>query len=334
MTFPTAPAAALTRRRALAAIGMLPAAVLAGCGFGRSTDRPEGLRLLIPNIPGGGYDHTARTMARILEQNDLTGPIERFNVVGGGGSVALARLMREAGNEKLLAMAGVGVVGAAQVNGSPWRLSDATALARVVDEPASIVVRADSPFATAGTLVAQWRSRPAAFAVGAGSAVGGPDYIFALEVARAAGLDTAALRVLAYDGAGDLLAALLDGSVDVAFAGSGEYLDRIDDGALRMLAVSRTTSGPTQDVPTLTASGIDIEFTNWRGFFAPPGISEQARERLITALSTAHASPEWESALESHGWIDTFTAGDEFTDFLRAEDLRMTRTLTELGIAK
>lgn len=76
--------------------------------------------MLIPNTPGGGYDVTARTASRILEKHGLTGPIEKFNVIGGGGSVALARLVRETGNSALIGMVGMGVVGVAQVAEAPW----------------------------------------------------------------------------------------------------------------------------------------------------------------------------------------------------------------------
>ena len=68
-----------------------------GCGVTRGDD-PSGmhrLRMMVPNSPGGGYDLTARTAVKIMEDDDITGRVEVFNVIGAGGTVAMARLMNE-----------------------------------------------------------------------------------------------------------------------------------------------------------------------------------------------------------------------------------------------
>lgn len=296
--------------------------------------------MLIPNTPGGGYDVTARTASRILENHGLTGPIEKFNVVGGGGSVALARLVREAGNDHLIGMVGVGVVGVAQVADAPWGLSDATALARLVTEPEALVVRTGAPTTSLHALLDAWRRAPQQVTVGVGSAIGGPDHLFALQLARAADVDTDNLKTVTFDGAGDLLAAVLNGTVDVGVAGAGEYTDQIESGSLRILAVSNPAgaqsngSSAASAAPTLAESGIALEFTNWRGFVAPPGISDSARTDLIQALTTMHDTDEWRAALSSRGWTDSFLVGEDFSEFLAAEDVRMSTTLAELGLSR
>jgi putative tricarboxylic transport membrane protein len=323
----------MTRRRALAMLAAIPVALTAGCSVLGSDRTPRDLRLLIPNSPGGGYDLTARTAARILEQLGFTRPIDKFNVIGDGGSVALARLMREAGNDDLIAMVGVGVVGAGLVNGSPWGLSDATALARVVDEPEALVVAADAPFPSIDALIARWQADPRSLRIGAGSSIGGPDHVFTLETARAAGIDPADVTIVPYEGAGALLTALLDRSVDLGVSGAGEYVDQIDAGSLRMLATSTANATRDNDIPTLTESGIAVEYTNWRGFVAPPDIPAETRDSLIDALQQMHDSDEWSQAIEQHGWIDSFSTGDEFARFLADEDQRVSVALADLGVA-
>ncbi|WP_068048947.1 MULTISPECIES: Bug family tripartite tricarboxylate transporter substrate binding protein [unclassified Rhodococcus (in: high G+C Gram-positive bacteria)] len=336
----TNPPSSMTRRRALACLATLPMAFSAGCtGFGRSTT-PSDLRMLIPNTPGGGYDVTARTASRILEKHGLTGPIEKFNVIGGGGSVALARLVREAGNSALIGMVGVGVVGVAQVAEAPWGLSDATALARLVDEPEALVVRSGSPMPSLNGFLDAWRRGPQQVVVGVGSALGGPDHLFTVELARAADIDTEALNLVTFDGAGDLLAAVLDGTVDVGVAGAGEYIDQVDSGSLRILAVSKAPDARSRgvtaayDAPTLTESGIPLEFTNWRGFVAPPGISDSARNGLVDALTRMRDTDEWQAAMPLRGWTDSFLTGDDFSEFIAAEDIRARTTLAEFGITR
>lgn len=85
-----------------------------------------GLRFMVPNTPGGGYDITARTMAKNAEDAGLTHNIEVFNLPGAGGTVGLTRLVGEHGNGKLALSMGLGVVGAVHTNKSPSTLADTT----------------------------------------------------------------------------------------------------------------------------------------------------------------------------------------------------------------
>ena len=118
----------LLRGATALAVVLLAAAVATGCGVTRGED-PSGLhrlRMMVPNSPGGGYDLTARTAVKIMEDDDITGRVEVFNVIGAGGTVAMARLMNEKGNGDLMMTMGLGVVGATYTNGSKARASDAT----------------------------------------------------------------------------------------------------------------------------------------------------------------------------------------------------------------
>lgn len=52
-----------------------------GSGDDTGTQIP-GLRFMVPNTPGGGYDITARTMAKNAEDAELNHNIEVFNLPG------------------------------------------------------------------------------------------------------------------------------------------------------------------------------------------------------------------------------------------------------------
>ncbi|WP_163802046.1 Bug family tripartite tricarboxylate transporter substrate binding protein [Mycolicibacterium sediminis] len=305
-----------------------------GCGVTRGDDPSSmhRLRMMVPNSPGGGYDLTARTAVKIMEDKDITGRIEVFNVIGAGGTVAMARLMNERGNGDLMMMMGLGVVGATYTNGSNARASDATPLARMVEEQEGILVPADSPFRTVQDLVTAWKADPAKVTVGGGSSPGGPDHLFPMETARAAGIDPRKVNYIAYDGGGDLLTALLGGKIAAGTSGLGEYVDQIEAGSVRVLAVSGEERVEGVDAPTLREAGINLVFTNWRGVLAPPGISGESRAALVKVLEEMHATDEWKEALVKNGWSDAFATGEEFDQFLTDQDERVSSTLTELGL--
>lgn len=324
-----------TRRYgAVAAVAALVIVLVTGCGVTRGDD-PSGmhrLRMMVPNSPGGGYDLTARTAVKIMEDEDITRRVEVFNVIGAGGTVAMARLMNEKGNGDLMMMMGLGVVGAVFTNGSNARASDATALAKMVEEQEGILVPADSPFKNIGDFVAAWKADPAKVTIGGGSSPGGPDHLFPMETAKAAGVDPKQVNFVSYDGGGDLLTAMLGKKISAGATGLGEYVDQIEAGQVRVLAVSGKERVEGIDAPTLTEAGIDLTFTNWRGVLAPPGISDEARQALVKTLEELHDTDAWKEALVKNGWTDAFMTGPQFEQFLTDQDNRVSSTLTELGL--
>ena len=273
-------------------IAVVAALLVSACGVTRGEEASglHRLRMMVPNSPGGGYDLTARTAVKIMEDDDITGRVEVFNVIGAGGTVAMARLMNEKGNGDLMMMMGLGVVGATYTNGSKARASDATALAKMVEEQEGILVPADSPFKTVQDFVAAWKADPASVTIGGGSSPGGPDHLFPMETAKAAGVDPTEVNFVSYDGGGDLLTALLGKKITVGTSGLGEFVDQIESGQLRVLAVSGSERVEDVDAPTLSEAGIDLTFTNWRGILAPPGISDDAKQALVKVLEELHGT--------------------------------------------
>jgi putative tricarboxylic transport membrane protein len=323
------------RRRMIVGVvvALIATLLLSACGVTRGDETGlHRLRMMVPNSPGGGYDLTARTAVKIMEDDEITGRVEVFNVIGAGGTVAMARLMNERGNGDLMMMMGLGVVGAVFTNGSTARASDATALAKMVEEQEGILVPADSPFQTVQDFVAAWKADPTKVTIGGGSNPGGPDHLFPMETAKAAGVDPTKVNFISYDGGGDLLTALLGNKIAVGTSGLGEYVDQIEAGQVRVLAVSGDSRVEGVDAPTLKESGIDLTFTNWRGVLAPPDISDEDRQAMVKILEELHATDAWKEALVTNGWSDAFMTGPPFENFLKEQDQRVETTLTDLGL--
>lgn len=322
--------------RALSGVlAVLALLVVCACGAwpGGGPADPRDLRLMVPNTPGGGYDTTARTAARVMEEAGIASAVQVFNLPGAGGTVGLQRLVDEKGNGDLALQMGLGVVGASHTAGSRVSVTETTPIARLIEEAGAVVVRKDSPYRTIGALMAAWRKTPGRLKVGGGSSPGGPDHLLPMELAQAVGIDPRKVRYVAYDGGGgDLLPALLDGEVDFATSGFGEFLDQIGGGQLRVLAVTgEKPVGVLPGVPTLRASGIDLVFDNWRGIVAPPGIRERDRRRWVDALTELHDSPQWRAELVRHGWTDVFATGRTFESFLARQDARIAGLVRRLG---
>ncbi|MFG3036745.1 Bug family tripartite tricarboxylate transporter substrate binding protein [Streptomyces sp. NPDC048330] len=310
---------------------VVPPLLTPGSGSDTGTQIP-GLRFMVPNTPGGGYDITARTAAKNAEEADLTGDIEVFNLPGAGGTVGLTRLVGERGNGRLAMSMGLGVVGAVHTNKTPRTLADTTPIARLTEEQDIVVVGRNSPYRTIQDLLAAWRKDPGKLPVGGGSSPGGPDHLAPMLMAQAAGIAPKDVNYVPFDGGGELLASILGNKVGFGVSGVGEYLDQIKAGELRLLAVTGPQRVPGLDAPTLREAGLDTEFTNWRGVVAPPGLSEAEREKLVGLVTKLHASPQWRESLRTHGWNDAFLPGEEFGAFLAEQDRRVASVLKELGL--
>jgi putative tricarboxylic transport membrane protein len=315
---------------ALAVVVLVPPLLTSGAD---TTTTLRSLRVLVPNSPGGGYDVTARTAAKAMEDAELIRNTEVFNLPGAGGTVGLGRTVSERGNGKLVMSMGLGVVGSVYTNKAPSSLLDTTPIAKLIEEPDIVVVGKDSPYRTLDELVRAWRAAPGAVTVGGGSSPGGPDHLAPMLIAKAVGLDPRTVNYIPFDGGGELLASVLGGKVAFGVSGVGEYRDQIEAGQLRVLAVTSGSRLPGVDAPTLRESGVDVEFNNWRGVVAPPGIGDADRARLVDLFTDLHGTPQWREALARNGWTDAFAPGDEFGAFLREENDRVAAVLKDLGLA-
>lgn len=328
----------LTGAGAALALGL----AMAGCGTTADDNSPggdrdtgpiTGLRVMVPNSPGSGYDTTARTATKAMEDAGIARNVEVFNVAGAGGTVGLQRLVNEKGSDKLLMQMGLGVVGAAYTNKSKATLQDTTPIARLIEEAEAIVVPKGSPYNTLPDLITAWKANPGKVPVGGASAVGGPDHLTPMLLAKAVGVDPKSVNYVSYDGGGELLNGILGKKVAFGATGVGEVAEQAKAGEVKILAVTSAERAKDVDAPTLKEQGVDLVFANWRGLVAAPDLSDDAKKTLVDVVTKLHDSQEWKAALEEKGWADAFQAGDEFATFLKSENDRVAGVLGELGLA-
>jgi putative tricarboxylic transport membrane protein len=127
---------------------------------------------------------------------------------------------------------------------------------------------------------------------------------------------------------------MVAGEVDFALAGTAQHLHAIRAGELRVLAVTGAQRVDGLEAPTLAEAGIDVEFMNWRGLLAPPGLTRAERDQLIGVVDRLRATEQWQEALVEYGWTESYLSGDEFASFLRAEDARVREALQEWQLVR
>jgi putative tricarboxylic transport membrane protein len=313
------------------------------------------VHFLVPGAPGGGWDGTARAVGEALVRSGLAPSVSYENLSGGGGGRALAHFIATAERQDrtllvtstpiVIASLRSGRGGYHDLRSNPsgaadgasgrlprsWR--DLEPVASVIGDYLTFAARSDAPFDGWSDVVAAFRSDPAAVKIAGGSVVGGMDHLVTALALDAAGADASALRYVPYDAGGKARAALFSGEVPLLATGLGEILDARRAGLVRLLAVTAPQRlAEAGDVPTIAElAGTDVEFVNWRGFFAAPGTPPARVREWIALLEAVLATPEWEEMRRRNGWVEMFHAGADFERFLVGQESGLVELMERLG---
>ncbi len=322
-------------RRTMLRATLLGSAALALPPLGAPTAAQtiDSLKLFIPAAPGGGWDQTGRTIEQVLKSSGIVQTIQFEHVPGAGGAVGLPRFVNNMkGQGNVLMVAGMVMVGAVIANKAPVKLTQTTPIARLTGEFEVVVVPAQSKLQSMAELVTLFKADPGKVAWAGGSA-GGTDHILAGMMAKAVGIDPRKVNYVAYAGGGPAQAALLGGHVTAGISGWGEFSEQIKAGKLRALAISSDKRVDGINAPTLKEQGVDVELFNWRGVFAPPGISDAQRQALVGLVDRMVKSPAWQEELKKRDWTGIYQAGDQFAGYLKSENDRIETILRDIGLA-
>ena len=177
-------------RRLIIAAGALLAASVAPAP--PAAAQIQGLEIIAPASPGGGWDQTARAMQSALQDAGLAQDVQVMNIPGAGGTIGLAQFVTsKEGEGDTLLVSGLVMLGSILTNDAPVTIDQTTPIARLIGEYEVIVVPASSEIQTLDDLIAALKEDPGAVSWAGGSA-GGVDHILVGLIAKAAGVDPTA----------------------------------------------------------------------------------------------------------------------------------------------
>lgn len=291
----------------------------------------EKMLLIAPAAPGGGWDMLAREMQNGLREEGLRYNVEVSNAEGAGGTIGLTQTANRSGQDNVLTMTGLGMVGAVETLGSQHTMADSTPIAQLASEYLAVVVPKNSPYKTLDDLAEDWKGKATKLPV-AGGSMGGVDQIFAARVAESMSLPPSEINYLPYAGGGEVLTSLLSNTSAVGFGTVGDFSDQLETGTVRALGVSSPERLDGVGVPTLTEEGYDVEMSNWRGVIAPPGLKEEEQVALEKVVAKLRTSPSWADTLKRNRWTDTYQNREGFKKFLKTEIAETRETVKALGL--
>jgi tripartite-type tricarboxylate transporter receptor subunit TctC len=291
------------------------------------------ITVVAPFPPGGVADLTARPVAAAMEKV-LKSPVAVVNKTGAAGAVGMqfVATSKPDGYTLLLALSSISIIPEADkiFDRQPaFTVDQFVPIALISADPTILVVRAESPWKTAGEFIDDARKRPGQISYSS-SGIYGTLHMAMELLSHAAGIK---LRHVPHAGAGPALTAILGGHVDALASGPAVVLPHIKSGKLRALAGwgdKRVAALP--EIPTFKELGYsDAEFYIWAGLFAPRGTPEPVLARLREATRAAVAEPEFKSAMDKLQTPIAFKQGQEFQTFFDADARRLAEGVRKVG---
>jgi putative tricarboxylic transport membrane protein len=232
-----------------------------------------------------------------------------------------------------LLVTGVTMLDASLLGRSSPAFERLTPIARLSSDYFGVVVPAGSPLRSLHDLGAALSGDPAKL-TWAGGPSGGVDHVATILLAAAAGVPVSRLNYVPFLTSAEAAVAAADEKVGAAILALSEVQETIATGRLRLLGVSAPERLPNFDAPALTEAGIPLDFANWRGIAAKPGLSREQQLRLAALVYAALESPSWQQLVESRKWRSAFLGPEPFQAFVRQEHRRLKEALKSAGLLK
>lgn len=320
-------------RRLLLTTGALVALAFAGPAAAAWPERP--ITLVVPWAAGGGTDATARIIAKVMEPN-LGVPVNVVNRTGGSGVVGHSAVATAAPDGYTIGLITfeIGAMHWQGLTDLSWK--DYTPIALMNEDPAGVIVRADSPYKSAKELLEAIKAAPKGKFKASGTAQGGSWHIALGGMLVAAGLPADHVQWVPSTGAATALQDMVAGGVDFVTCSVPEAKALIDAGKVKALALMGKERNATfPDVPTLAeATGIDFQLGAWRGLAGPKGLPKEVTDKLVPLAKKVYDSKEFQDFMASRGFAVVYAGPEEFAAFMKARDESTGVVMKGLGLAK
>jgi tripartite-type tricarboxylate transporter receptor subunit TctC len=322
----------------MASIGMrqLAAAVAVALawlvGAAQAQDFPaRPITIIVGVAPGGITDVSTRIYADAVMKSTGQKIVVENRPVGGGTVAAVAVQNAAPDGYTLLTITGsahAAIPAMQPVGYDPVKgFTPVTLLFRM---PVLLVVPHDSPVKSVAELLEVGRKRPGGLSFGS-AGVGTPAHLMAAQI----GLGTKTpIQFVQYRGGAPLMADLITGRIDFAFASYTSARANIDGGKLRALAVDAETRLPaTPGVPTLIEVGLARErIANWFGLVGPAGMPAAVVGRLNAEFRKAARDEGVIKRMTDGGTLIATTTPQEMGAMMRDEAKNMAELVKALGL--
>ncbi len=307
--------------------------LISGCGSDAAPDSSDfpsrPVELVNPWAAGGSHDAHARAIASEVSDG-LGQPMNVSIKSGGAGAVGATEVAARAKADGYTLLLGdqTSVMARPMAEELDYSWEDLKGVAQINDSPIVITVPGDSPYDTIDDLIADAKAKPGEVQYGSVTGLG-PDQIPVELMVQEAGIE---LDHVPFEGGGPSYRAVLAGDVDMAPLFPAAVSEDIEEGRLKALAVtSPNRIDGLPDVPTLTESGIDVEWEMFRTVFAPADTPDEIVDQLADSFTDLAENDKFIEILDGLGEEVELVTGEELDERLSSDAEALEKLVQELS---
>ena len=288
------------------------------------------IRMIVPSLPGGGFDVTGRTLA------DKMGPLLGTQMVvenrtGAGTVVGTETVAKAPADGYTLLVGGLSNIALNPVlyDKLGYAANDFRPIGLAVSYSYTLVGRKDLPANTLRELIDFGKANPGKLTYGGAAGTG--QHIAASALFSQTGVD--ALSIF-YKGAAAVYQDLLGGRVDLYFDNTQTARPYIEKGTLKAYA----TSSPVRhsylpNLPTVTETGVaKLDMETWFGPFVVKGMQQPIVDRLRVEFAKTMAMSDVVTRFQNTGGRVLTMGFDETEKYVAAEITRWSGIVKAAGI--
>lgn len=257
----------------------------------------QAIECIVPFAPGGGNDSLTRILMKYI---DLPHPMVAVNVEGAGGLVGAQETYRADNDGYTILCHNPMNLISQSLGGSTdiplWQ--ELEPICFIADDQDVIVTLPGGKFETAEELFAYAKANPGTLTW----SVTGAQSIAMADAIRCNEAIGAEATMVPYDSGSTNRTALLGGHVDLALSTVSDMRALVESGeVIALFVVAEERSPFLPDVPTLKELGYDVTTGTPRGFYAPPGTSQEIIDYLALKMEEVSENPEFIQEMNDMG---------------------------------
>jgi len=288
------------------------------------------LRFIVPFVPGGGLDLTARLIAPGMSQS-LGKQVVIDNRPGAGGAIGLEMAARATPDGHTFIMISASHVIQAVMGIANFDFfRDLLPVSEVITSPYVFVASPALPARSIKELVSYARANPGK--LNYGSAGNGTLQHLSMELFLQA-MSIQAVQV-PYKGVGGALPDLIAGRTHIMMSSLSALAPHVRAKTLAAYAVTTRERNPAHpDLPTMMESGVpDYDVSQWQGVLITAGTPAGILSRLHSEIARAAKQPEVSAHFANDGSTTVASTPVQFRATIDAEHRRWAAVIKRAGI--
>lgn len=314
-----------------AGIALGVAAFSTGFGATAQTFPSKPIRMIIPYVPGGAVDASARAVGQAVSES-VGQPVLIENRPGASSIIGMQACAKSPpdGYTICLTVADSLSYNPHMFKNLPYDPDrDFAPVINLVRSTSMLFAKGNAPFNSVKEMVAYAKSNPGRLNWGTWGVASIPD-IYLQWLKHQAKVDIAAVP---YKGAGQAVPATISGEVDLTYMAVGAVLPHIKSGKAKPLAVVGSQRSPLlPDVPALAETGLDPGLRSYFGIFAPGGTPRPVVDRLNAEFNKALQVPKVQQFFRNSTLDVVGGTAEEFAQFLKEDRAAAGKVFRSIGL--